>query len=115
MPKKSETPFLHLYPQLDNHIEAWVVGNRAGLKALKKAITKALQQEALEGSEVMAGDGEGYQVLVLPLSDSQFQNLPMPYTEAKHTYGGVHPYSMVTPAAYRSAMTSKNRLKKSKP
>lgn len=112
MPKKSETPFLHLYPQLDNHIEAWVVGNKAGLKALKKAITAALKDERLKGEQAFAADGEGYQVLVLPLTNEQIKTVRVPYTEMLEVNrSGLHPFHLVSRPDYIEAMTPKSKMK----
>lgn len=100
-----KTPYLHFYPQLDNHIEAWVVGNKKGLKALQKAIKKALKKGKVSGKTAFAGDGEGYRVLVLPTSDIEMQNLRLPYYDLKDSKN--HPYYLVSSEDYKAAMMGK--------
>lgn len=36
-------PHLHLYPQPYNHAEAWMVGDRESLTAIRDAITRVLE------------------------------------------------------------------------
>lgn len=63
---------LHLYAQPAWHDDAWIVGNRAGLKALAQAIQNALASN--EGrAEVMVADGEGY-TLKVHLDNSEWQS-----------------------------------------
>ena len=58
------TPLLHLYPSDWPHFEAGVIGNREGLIALQKAISRALRTDTPVIVEEMANDGEGYDVIV---------------------------------------------------
>lgn len=84
---------LHIYPQLMEHCEAKILGNRSALKLLRDAIDRALENGvsavAGEGGEhknpdgslvsmrsgevedqvIFARDGEGYQVDVCVMPD----------------------------------------------
>ena len=105
MLEKSD-PTLHVYSQPDNYMEAWVVGNRAGLESLRAAIDKALSSHKLEGAPVFAADGEGYTLLVLPVSDPKaLEDLKLPYYEFGPSSGGTHPYHLVTKDDYVTAVS----------
>lgn len=54
---------LHIFAQFCEHDEARIIGNRAGLVALKAAIEQALADGKGE-AEIMADDGEGYGCIV---------------------------------------------------
>lgn len=81
---------LHIHAQPAQHDEAYIVGNRAGLLALRDAINQALltgeatTPSSLDGHEVMTADGEGYTVTVT--CDNSAWNSPtwqaafLPYT-----------------------------------
>lgn len=55
---------LHVYPQYMEHCEAIIVGNREGLELLLAAVNAALNT-GLGTEQVMASDGEGYDVIVV--------------------------------------------------
>ena len=55
----SRIAWLHLRGQFTYHAEARIIGTRAGLEALRDAVTDALRDGKGEAS-VMASDGEGY-------------------------------------------------------
>lgn len=84
-------------------MEAWVVGNKSGLKALKKAIKRALKAKKLSGETAFAGDGEGYRVLVLPTYHRR-QPYGCPPPLLRHEDSKGHPYYLVSPEDYREAM-----------
>lgn len=75
-----QLPQVHLYGQPIQHMDAHVIGNRAGLEALRDAITKALATGA-EEAEVYATDGEGYGIKVMELSDAIMDDMSLPYTD----------------------------------
>lgn len=93
---------LHIYAQPDCHTEAWVVGDREGLKALRDAIDAALADEDKSAStEVFAQDNEGYKILVVQ-TDRQTvdrKDIRLPYANA--AYEGKHPLVLVGPSRYR--------------
>ena len=72
--------FLHLYAQETYHQEAFIVGTRPGLEALKRAIDKAFMEGQGE-AEVSVSDGEGYTVVILLKEDGAFwDKAAVPYT-----------------------------------
>ena len=87
----NKNALLHVYGQHCEHDEVYIVGNREGLWRLKRALDKALIYEKgkliyhpEESEEVMASDGEGYDVHVI-CNDTEWQgeywkNLGLPYT-----------------------------------
>ncbi len=82
----SKAPFglLHIYGQECWHGEASIVGNATGLRALRRAISKAIAEGKAETSECVS-DGEGYSLHVV-CNDSDWEDefwthLQMPYTE----------------------------------
>lgn len=63
---------LNIYGQLSYHTEARIIGNQAGLMALRAAIERALMHNKATtetdvmngGNALFASDGEGYEVIV---------------------------------------------------
>ena len=84
----AEMALLHIYGQEAWHDDVYLVGNRAGLSALKTAIEEALaigKGQTPEKGQVFVSDGEGYSVKVL-CNDEDWQGefwgtLAVPYTE----------------------------------
>lgn len=95
---------LHIYPQTSWHEEAWAVGNRAALEALRDAINRALESNKPEGVTMFANDGEGYRVLVVPLEDSDVDTLKLAYHEEPTPWQGRHPVEVVGTEEYRRIM-----------
>lgn len=58
------TAILHIHAQQAPHDEAFVVGNRQGLLALRQAIDAALESGQGE-TAAFAADGEGFSVFVI--------------------------------------------------
>jgi len=80
----SEMKLLHIYAQEIWHGEAYIVGNRDGLLALKEAIEQALVDSKSQVDEY-ASDGEGYKVRVI-MNDTGWlepfwDTLALPYSE----------------------------------
>lgn len=74
----SDFPSIHLYGQHSEHDEAFIIGTRDALIALRKAIDAALEaQEAT--AEVYANDGEGYDLIVKCVSEDAMEFEPTPY------------------------------------
>lgn len=73
--------FLHVYAQPGFHEEAYLVGNREALAALRDAIDRALHNErAALGA--FTTDGEGYTVIVIADSGDAIKIglMSVPYT-----------------------------------
>ncbi|WP_109150754.1 hypothetical protein [Azospirillum sp. TSO5] len=75
-----QLPQVHLYGQPSWHEDAFVIGNRTGLEALRSAIDKALRSGADEAL-AFAIDGEGYGIKVIELRDAIMDEMPLPYTD----------------------------------
>ena len=77
---------LHIYGQECPHSDAYLVGNKAGLLELKKAIEQALDDGKGEtihkDGSIYANDGEGYQVKVIMNDDLEpfWLKLALPYS-----------------------------------
>jgi hypothetical protein len=95
---------LHIYPQPSWHEEAWVVGNRAALEALRDTISRALESNKPEGATMFANDGEGYQVLIVPVDESGMDSLKLPYHDEPTPWKGRHPVEIIGATEYRRIM-----------
>lgn len=91
-------PILHLYSPASYHQEQVVLGNRAGLEALRNAVNAALAGGFSVTDACETGDGEGYHLLVKMLDDDAMQTVRTPYTakDAQHV-GEVDPFDLWGP------------------
>jgi len=73
---------LHIYAQVMWHTEAYIIGDREALTALRDAIDAALTDNHAQ-LESSTRDGEGYEVIVqvLPTADHLWSTLALPYTD----------------------------------
>lgn len=74
------TPMLHLYAQPFWHAEAYIVGDREGLTALRNAIDAALETGRATALP-FASDGEGYELEIVAVSTEDAWRLAVPYTD----------------------------------
>lgn len=85
---------LHIYAQGFWHDTAYIVGDRAGLTALRDALNVALEK-GCGACEPFASDGEGYETRVeLCEDEATWKALQMPYTDTDMdiaTWKGKHP------------------------
>ncbi|RPF49532.1 hypothetical protein EDD75_0348 [Thermodesulfitimonas autotrophica] len=96
------TAVLHIYAQTSHHDDAFIVGNRQGLLALRRAIDAALESGQSKDS-VFVSDGEGFDVYVI-LQEGDLQSpgwiaAAVPYTAewAAETRGNaVWPWDKLT-------------------
>jgi hypothetical protein len=78
---------LHIYAQAWEHSDAWIVGNRDGLTALRDALNRALANEKTEPVACLqfAADGEGFACFIVPndadWQGEKWQKLYRPYTD----------------------------------
>ena len=71
---------LHLYPGQIWHDNGFIVGDKAGLLNLRKAIDDALANEdGIGAAQVFVTDGEGYHCFVIKTDD--MDSLTAPYTD----------------------------------
>lgn len=94
---------LHIYAQQAPHDEAFIVGNREGLLALRRAIDAALSQKNGQSKEsAFVSDGEGFDVHVI-LQEGNLQSpgwiaAAVPYTAewaAENRESAVWPHSQI--------------------
>ena len=95
---------VHMYAQEQWHSDGWLVANREGLKALRKAIDKALTLKASVNStaiEVFASDGEGYTLFVVR-DDEDVRGMQVPYVDPiANAAVGVSPFDRIGGTRYR--------------
>jgi len=92
---------LHIHAQQVSHDEAFIVGNRQGLLALRQAIDAALEGEQGKADAFVA-DGEGFSVFVImqpgDLGSLEWNAAAVPYTRswaAENREDAVWPHSQV--------------------
>lgn len=71
---------LHIYAQAMWHDEAYIAGTREDLEMLRIAIDHALA-EGRGQMQAFTSDGEGYTVHIVPMSEEQADEMPVPYTD----------------------------------
>jgi hypothetical protein len=90
-----DTKLVHIYGQEAWHEEAWIVGNKKGLKALRAAIDGALMRDpeqpeetnAVCEVEVFTNDGEGYTIYAMLVEgelsekDKRWNKIAVPYAD----------------------------------
>ena len=81
--------FLHVYAQHYEHSTAFIVGNREGLKELKRLIDDALETGNAE-STLFTYDGEEFNHKVILFSGEDFE-LAKPYIEATQNPEAIWP------------------------
>jgi hypothetical protein len=93
-------PILQIYGQVEQHHEAFIVGNKEGLIMLREAIDKALNEQVSFATEYVV-DGEGYDIIVINRNehwqDEPWQSLRLPYTADYYHYAiHRHPHELMT-------------------
>lgn len=78
-----DSAYLHLYGQEQWHGDAYIIGNTAGLKALRDAIDRALANEkGADSLSAFVNDGEGYYTGVVKIDKPEdFDRLAVPYND----------------------------------
>lgn len=93
---------LHIHSQEAHHDDAFVVGTREGLLALREAVDLALAART-GAAEVSAADGEGYFVLAMLIDAGAEDRASVPYT-ADHAMenrdNAVFPWTRIDPKEY---------------
>ncbi len=76
---------LHIHGQVDWHGEAFILGNKDGLIALRNAINEAIKTTKPGKAEVCVSDGEGFHVYVImdnsSWHDKSWMKAALPYTD----------------------------------
>ncbi|MGF6440200.1 hypothetical protein [Paraburkholderia youngii] len=86
---------LHLYAQEQEHDDAFVVGTRESLVALRKAIENALEGKSANRSsdsmaEFTAADGECYDLYIKVVPESLEYKLSRPYAQPRRESDNGH-------------------------
>lgn len=82
---------IHIYGQYQWHDDAFIVGDRDSLIALRNAIDKAIKGDKA-GLDTFTNDGEGYTINIVVTPGDFFGTLKVPYSmETTWEWGGVHP------------------------
>lgn len=79
---------LHILPQAIYHGPAEIRGSPVALRRLGDALIAASEMRQTESVTVkmMASDGEGYGVVIRPMSDEQMDAGPLPYAQLGHSW-----------------------------
>lgn len=95
------TAALHVYAQQAPHDEAFIVGNREALLALRRAINAALASGQGKADASVA-DGEGFSIHVIlqegDIYSPEWLMVAVPYTgdwAAEHREGAVWPHDLL--------------------
>lgn len=87
---------LQIYAQPCWHEDAYIVGNRKGLEALRDAISRALEIDGpITMSAFVEFDGEGYDLVVCPCEDDDLRMLEGHYTDEMARRDGMSPARLV--------------------
>ena len=100
---------LHLYAQDDNHDDAWIVGDRVALTALRDALNQVLDgPHPATGVQAFCEDGEGYTTLVMRVDEPDvWRELLLPYARLRTfahqapPHDALHPYQVLGSAQYK--------------
>lgn len=92
---------VHLWAGASFHEDGYIVGNKEGLEALRRAIDYALVNSDCDVSisktfDIFTSDGEGYDLHVIVTKDTD--KIALPYTEYFSKEGrrnAVYPFQMV--------------------
>lgn len=88
---------LHCYAQVQWHDEAWLSGTPDALVMLRDAIDRALNEGAGQ-CDLFTGDGEGYTVHVVKMTEADALKQALPYTDEhlrEPICGGFGPWSIL--------------------
>ncbi len=91
---------LHIYAQKQEHLDAYIVGSRVGLLALRNALTAALEDNKAAAAGSFCADGEGYTIIVIPVETAQLETLHLPYSKGSVSGNAKHPYDLLGTGQY---------------
>ena len=74
---------LHIYPSACEHDEVTIIGTPDGLRALRDALTAAIERNGPKKAIVFANDGEGYWVCIAPVDPGTFDDMAEHYSCAR--------------------------------
>jgi len=79
MKQQKPTKTLHIFAQQSWHEEAFLIGTKEALTAVRDAINMALR-DGESSASAFAADGEGYDIIVRVVDESVMNKLALPYT-----------------------------------
>ena len=84
----AQSRLLHVLPQETHHGDAEIRGSKEALLRLASALVDAAEmaQGGEAKIEMMAADGEGYWIILRPMSDQQMNDGPLPYAQIGHLW-----------------------------
>jgi hypothetical protein len=74
---------LHIYSAASEHDEVIIIGTHDGLRALRDALTAAIERNGPKKACVFASDGEGYWVCIAPVDPATFDSMAEHYGIAR--------------------------------
>lgn len=90
---------LHLFGQMFEHADAYIIGNRRALELLREQIDKALQEGAVscQGCNYFQNDGEGFPLHVALATEEELKGLSSAYhdPEISQDWDGTPPDEIV--------------------
>jgi len=100
------SPFMHIYSAGQWHGECYIVGNTEALKRLRDAIDAALAGH-VGGTHAYAGDGEGFQTIVVKHDSEKWEQLAVHYTDAEvcateRREDAIWPHALVSKEEYKA-------------
>lgn len=104
-----EIPVVNVYPQRSPHDDAFIVGNKEGLVALRSAIDEALNDPGGLGTKLSyVADGEGFVILVKRVDTwDSLDGVALPYFGEEYSNGSpsaTGPFDVIGKEAYRAAV-----------
>lgn len=97
---------LHLFPQEFSHGDAWLVGDRESLTAVRDTITRVLDSpdSSAKCTQAMGADGEGYAlIVVLQQAAQHWERMLLPYAELEDKReDALHPFAQMNADLYRT-------------
>lgn len=96
---RKQQKLLTIYPQTTQGNDSYIIGSTEGLRSLRTAIDKALEQ-GQSGSLVESCDGANYQIVVIARDDGiSWRQLRLQYAMSTATKG-THPFDLLTTEQY---------------
>ena len=73
---------MHVYGQQAWHDDVVIVGSSADMIALRDQIDAAIHCIKVKDTpDYFTNDGEGYGIIIIPVTEQEMQEIPLPYTD----------------------------------
>jgi hypothetical protein len=80
-PSAAVEKLLHVYPSELHHHPVQIAGTPDALRRLSEALLRACESAEVVKVEMMANDGEGYQVEIARATEQQMDEMPAHYSQ----------------------------------